>query len=176
MTDYVDPPRDIACAGQAELLVHSNFYLLEAGGEHDGGDSLSQDGLAFGGPSWLGIGTGTDYAPLPCRAEVLRRMPPKVDRGYEMAAEYDLEILFNFVRLTGPLGQFPHLTLAADPGRHRVRVHVRGRDHGLRASAIGAAAISRINPERHLIQIWPSINPRMPELVYGPDEFARNYG
>ena len=175
MTDFVDPPRVIASSGQADLFVQDNFYLLEAGGEHDGSDTTSRDGLAFGGPSWLAVLAGTDFSPLPCRAEVLRRMPPKLDRSYEMAAEYDLQILRGFITLTGPQGQFPHLALAvATPGPHRARIHVRGRRHGLQAAPVDAAAISRINPEQHLIQLWPSANPRVPEIMYGPDEFARD--
>jgi hypothetical protein len=175
VTEYVSPPRDIASSGQADLTVQDNFYLLEVGGERDGRDTPSQDGLAFGGPSWLGIFTGTDFSSLPCRVEILRRMPPKVDRAFEMAAEYDLQILHGIVTVTGPQGQLPHLVLGTAPGAYRCRVHVRGRSAGLHPAPLDAPQISRINPEQHLIQLWPIINARVPELVYGPDAFARAF-
>jgi hypothetical protein len=175
VTEYVNPPRDIASSGQADLAVQNNFYLLEAGGDHDGSDTPSQDGLAFGGPSWIGIITGTDYSPLPCRVEVLHRMPPQVDRTFEMAAEYDLQVLRGLVTITGPLGQLPHLVLGADPGAYRCRVHVRGRDQGLQVAPLDAPQISRVNPEQHLIQLWPIVYAHVPEILYGPDAFARTY-
>ena len=175
MTGFVDPPRDIASSGEVDLYVQYNFYYLEAGGDRDGTDTPSQDGLAFGGPSWLGIVTGTDFAPLPCRVEILRRMPPHVDRRFDMAAEHDLQIVDGYVKLTGPHGQMPHLWLATEPGLHRCRIHARNRTQGLQAIAPTGPAISRVNPENHYIQIWPSLNARAPEVLYGPDDFARSY-
>jgi hypothetical protein len=175
MTEFVDPPRDIACSGEADVNVQYGFYYLEAGGERDGTDTVSRDGLAFGGPSWLGVVSGTDYAPLPCRVEILRRMPPHVDRRFEMAAEYDLELVAGYVKVAGSQGQMPHLWLASSCGLHRCRIHVRGRAHGLQVAPIDAPAISRVNPESHHIQIWPSENARVPEVLYGPDDYARSY-
>lgn len=153
MTGFVDPPRDIASSGEVDLYVQYNFYYLEAGGDRD----------------------GTDFAPLPCRVEILRRMPPHVDRRFDMAAEHDLQIVDGYVKLTGPHGQMPHLWLATEPGLHRCRIHARNRTQGLQAIAPTGPAISRVNPENHYIQIWPSLNARAPEVLYGPDDFARSY-
>ncbi|MGW9031091.1 hypothetical protein ACWGQ5_44985 [Streptomyces sp. NPDC055722] len=76
----------------------------------------------------------------------------------------------------GSQGNAPHLTLSSTPGLHRVRVHVRNRDQGLRITDVGPLVdISPVNPEEHLIQMWPASHARPAEVLRGPDRHALSY-
>ncbi|MGW9028070.1 hypothetical protein ACWGQ5_28705 [Streptomyces sp. NPDC055722] len=176
MPELISPSRAIVQSGSADVVVEYGYYNLWAGGERSGADTLSRDGLLFGEAGWLAVICGSDFVPVPCRVEVLKRMPPAVDRGWDVVGEYDLDIQQRVLTVMGSQGDHPHLTLSSAPGLHRVRVHVRNRDQGLQITDVGQLVdISPVNPEEHLIQLWPASHARPAEVLLGPDGYAVSY-
>ncbi|MEU1593426.1 hypothetical protein ABZ468_11335 [Streptomyces sp. NPDC005708] len=177
MPELISPPRAIVQSGSVDVVVQYGYYSLWAGGERSGADTPSRDGLLFGEAGWLAVICGSsDFVPVPCRVEVLKRMPPAVDRGWDMVAEYDLDIQQGVLTVMGSQGLHPHLTLSSTRGLHRVRLHVRNRDQGLRITDVGPLVdISPVNPEEHLIQLWPASHARPAEVLLGPDQYALSY-
>ncbi|MFJ8158411.1 hypothetical protein [Streptomyces sp. NPDC094468] len=176
MPDYVTPPRRIVQSGSVDIVAQYGHYVLEAGGERSGDDVPSHDGLLFGEAGWLAVICGSDFVPVSCRVEILKRMPPAVDRGWDMVAEHDLDLPQGVLTVMSSQGHHPHLTLSNPPGVHRVRVHVRNRDQGLQITDTGSAVdISPVNPEEHLVQLWPDTRPRPAETLLGPDPYAATY-
>jgi hypothetical protein len=103
-------------------------------------------------------------------------MPPAVDRNWDMVAEHDLDLRQGVLAVMGSQGQHPHLTLSNAPGVHRVRVHVRNREGALQVADAGPPVdISPVNPEEHLIQLWPVDHARPAEMLLGPDRCAVSY-
>ncbi|MFI6360673.1 hypothetical protein ACIBJF_51130 [Streptomyces sp. NPDC050743] len=176
MPEIVNPPRRIVQSGSVDVVVQYGHYVLEAGGERSGADTPSRDGLLFGEAGWLAVVCGSDFVPVPCRVEILKRMPPAVDRRWDMVAEHDLDLRQGVLVVMGSQGHHPHLTLSGTPGVHRARVHVRNRERGLQiADAEPSVDISPVNPEEHLIQLWPVDHARSAETLLGPDRYAVSY-
>ncbi|MFK0154279.1 hypothetical protein ACIQVK_19665 [Streptomyces sp. NPDC090493] len=176
MPELASPPRRIMQSGSVDVDVQYGHYVLQAGGERSGADTPSRDGLLFGEVGWLAVVCCSDFVPVPCRVEVLRRMPPAVDRGWDMVTEHDLDLRHGVLTVMGSQGHHPHLTLSSTPGAHRVRVHVRNREQGLQiADADPTVDISPVNPEEHLLQLWPAAHARPAETLLGPDRYAVSY-
>lgn len=124
--------------------------------------------LFTGEEDWIAILTGTQYGPVTVHVTVTGTVPEQLEPGWDMAGERDLLLPAGTVRILTPAST-PALQLQLDPGRYRVRIHVRGR-----SEAQPYGHLEEPLEEHHLV-LWPTRQPQSPALLTGPDEYADDY-
>ncbi|MEU3622500.1 hypothetical protein BS329_03895 [Amycolatopsis coloradensis] len=153
-----------------EFPVQDGQYHIRASPGIDNEWPDSQFGLFVGEDNWIAVLCGTQYGKVRLTIQALEQAPAEIDQSWDMAAEKTLDCPAGHLTVQDLYSSSGPQRFEVAPGWIRLRISARHR-----ASALARPEFDPSPVEHHLIQAWPTASQLEPELVYGPDEFARHY-
>ncbi|MFJ4099825.1 hypothetical protein [Amycolatopsis japonica] len=130
----------------------------------------SQFGLFTGEDNWIAVLCGTQYGKVRLTVQILDNPPAKPDRSWDMAAEKTLNCPSGHLSLQDTYSSKDPIRFDIPAELITIRISTRNREQ-----ASTQPEFTDPPPEHHLLQAWPATTQREPELIYGPDQFARHY-
>lgn len=150
----------------AKVAADYSQYWVAAGPDIDEPRDLIPGLLVGLGSQAVAVITGLQWGDVTVTARAVPEPCAEVDPGWDMVAETDLDCPEGMIAVcdwAGP-GHDEVGELAINgPGRYRLRVHVRGRDH---------ASVEQSAEEHHLL-VWPAVRPAPSRLLTPMDAFGR---